>query len=118
MDNKLVNRIEFDTLVERDLDKPSFHLIKGMRLFVSKPTFNNFISTGRFMSYETYKEMHPFSDCDSATQNIVKYGGNYIIEVVRGRKGDAYFMVNKKRYKTLGRAEKELWEKIIEPLVS
>ena len=118
MDNKLINRIEFDTLVERDLDKPSFHLIKGMRLFMNKPTFNNFINTGRFMSYETYKEMHPFAECDSATQNIVKYVGNYIIEVVRGRKGDAYFMVNKKRSKTLDRAEKELWERTIEPLLS
>jgi hypothetical protein len=113
----LESRINFDILIEKGNKKPSEYLIKSLKAFIQKPTYFNFINTGRFMTICVYREMNSHTEVSPTTENIVKYGGDYIIEVMRGRKGDAFFKVNNKRYKSLERAEKEMWEKIIQPLI-
>lgn len=113
----LDSRINFDILIEKGQAKPSAYLIKSLKTFIKKPTYNNFINTGRFMTLCVYRELHPYQEVSPTTENIVKYGGDYIIEVMRGNKGDAFFKVNNKRYKSLDRAEKEMWKKIIQPLI-
>ena len=119
MKQKLITKFKYifqtdivnDIIAEKQQAKPDKFYIQQCQDIIDKDLldFKGFIDTGRIVTKEDFKNLYPNITLNKKTQSVVRYVGGLYIEILKVEENKIW-KTNGRRYKTLGRAEKRLWE--------
>jgi len=109
--NIFISRILEDIVIEKQQHKPDKFFIQQSQSLIDNDIveFKRFIDTGRITPRRDFSTLYPQRKLHKQTQSILRYAGGFYIEILN-TEGDEIWKVKNRRYKSIGKAEKRLWE--------
>ncbi|QDP59013.1 MAG: hypothetical protein GOVbin1678_55 [Prokaryotic dsDNA virus sp.] len=109
--NLFISRLLEDIIIEKHQQKPDKFFIQQCQALMDEELldFKSFLDTGRITLRNEFSFLYPKQKLHKKTQSVLRYAGGFYIEILQNA-GEKIWKVKSRRYKSIGKAEKRLWE--------